>query len=89
MKIKIKKVLFVFLILLNIYSLKSIAQTDTSFWFVAPWVTPQHEPNYPMVFHLTSFGQASTVTISMPAYPSFTPIVTNIPANNSANVDVT
>jgi len=90
MKTKLFK-LSVILVLLNVCIFRTFAQTDTSFWFVAPYVTPLNEDNppYPMIFHIASLGQPSTVTISMPAYPAFAPIVTNVPANQMINVDVT
>ncbi len=86
---EIRKVILFIIVSFYFYSFNLKAQTDTSFWFVAPWVTPNHEANYPLIFHITSFGQQSTVTISMPADASFTPIVISVPANQMINKDVT
>lgn len=66
----------------------TFAQTDTLFWFVAPEVTANHEDD-PVRFKISSFGQSSTVTISMPANPGFTPIVQVVAANTMETVDMT
>ncbi len=65
------------------------AQTGTDFWFAVPSVTNMHVPGYPVHLMIASFGQSSTVTISVPANPSFTNIVVNIAANNIQMVDLT
>jgi len=77
--------LFFFLFL----SVCSLAQSNTEFWFVAPEVTSGHGDR-PIYLYLTSFGQAATVTISQPANAAvFTPIVVNIPANGTSQVNLT
>ena len=82
------RLLFITLLLwiLSISNIK--AQVDYEFWFVAPEVTSGHGDN-PIRFVFTAFGQPSTATISMPANGGFTPIVVNIPANGTENVDMT
>lgn len=63
----------------------SSAQTDTTFWFVAPEVSNSHGDR-PVAFRVTSQGQASIVRLSMPANPSFTPVTWNVPANGTRSV---
>jgi gliding motility-associated-like protein len=43
------------------------AQIDTTFWFAAPWVTPDHWWLDPVAFHVSAFNQATTVRIQQPA----------------------
>ena len=82
------RLLFISLLLwiVSISNLK--AQVDYEFWFVAPEVTSGHGDN-PVRFVFTAFGQPSTATISMPANGGFTPVVVNVPANGTVNVDMT
>ncbi|MBL4675930.1 MAG: gliding motility-associated C-terminal domain-containing protein [Mucilaginibacter sp.] len=71
-------------------SIELRAQTDREFWFVAPNVyqDPTRDFNKPIVLRLTSFTTPATVTISMPADPSFTPIVRSVGANSTESVDL-
>jgi len=65
-------------------------QTDTEFWFVAPRVTEGHGwSSRAFFFRFASNELPATVTISMPANPSFTPVVINMPANASHTHTVT
>jgi len=69
--------------------LLSSAQTDREFWFVAPNVDDNGGSfNIPIVFRMTAFASPAVVTISMPANPSFTPIVSSIAGNSTLSVDV-
>ncbi|MEO9531183.1 MAG: PKD domain-containing protein [Crocinitomicaceae bacterium] len=43
------------------------AQIDTTFWFAAPWVTPDHADNVPMAFLFSTFGNATTIRLRQPA----------------------
>mgnify|MGYP000020168341 CR=1 FL=1 len=43
------------------------AQIDTTFWFAAPWVTPDHAGNVPMAFLFSTFGNATTIRLRQPA----------------------
>ena len=56
----------------------SFPQTDNLFWFAAPDVSSVHgvdpKNGAPIYFQITAV-QPTTVTISQPANPSFTPIV--------------
>lgn len=64
------------------------AQTGQSFWFVAPDITAGHGDN-PISIRVTTYTQASTITLSMPADPSFTPMVVNVAANSFHTFDLT
>jgi hypothetical protein len=80
------KIHFFLLLLLSV--LNAHAQIDTLFWFVAPDATSGHG-DAPVTFRMAAFGDAAEVVIDQPANPSFTPIVTDIPANSAVSVDVT
>ena len=62
------------------------AQFDTQFWFAAPYFNCMHGDPSPYRLVLFAFEEEATVTISMPADPSFTPIVQTIPQNGFANI---
>lgn len=66
----------------------SFAQIDTSFWFAAPWVTPDHwwKDNY--VLHISTFNTPNTVVkIRQPGITIASRYDTtiNIPANSTFN----
>lgn len=65
-----------------------IAQTDTSFWFVAPDITSEHGDK-PIYLRITALNENATVTITQPANNSFTPIIVNVSANTSQSVELT
>ena len=62
--------------------------TDGECWFVAPEVDQMHG-DAPIFLRLTSYTEAITATLSMPARPSFTPLVVNIPAGGFYSFDLT
>src|SRR5713226_7179502 len=64
----------------------SFAQIDTAFWFAAPWVTPDHDGNTPIVFRIATFGNATSVRVHQIAGSYDTTI--NIPANSLYSHDV-
>lgn len=76
---KIRYTLFLVLAL-NFISSNVKAQIDTLFWFAAPWVTPDHDRNYPMAFRISSFGNPTTVRIQQPASTFDTTFT--VPANS-------
>lgn len=89
-----KKIVILLLVLFSVMS--SFAQFDTEFWFAPPYANPVHDGNNQFRFVFSTGNQASTVIISQPANPSFTPVTFNIGANSnfistiptiSANVD--
>lgn len=64
----------------------SVAQIDTSFWFAAPWVTPDHwwKENY--VMHISTFNTPNTVVrLRQPSAiaPNKYDTTINIPANSN------
>ena len=87
-----KKILFSFAFILS--TLISFSQTDTTFWFAAPDNDVVNHPLYeqydrPIYLRINSFSTSAIVTISIPANPTFVPIVVNIPANGTNTVDLT
>lgn len=79
------------LLLLLLLPFSVFAQKDTTFWFAAPDVNqflPGNPHDRPILLRLTSFSSPSTVTISIPANPSFTPLTNTIAANSSGIVDL-
>lgn len=62
------------------------AQIDTVFWFAAPWVSPSHANNVPVVFRLSSFNAPTTVRLYQPAGTYDTTVV--IPPNSLNSVFV-
>lgn len=63
-----------------------VAQIDTAFWFAAPWVTPSHNGNVPVVLRLATFGNPTSVRVYQPAGTYDTTI--NIPANSLYSHDL-
>jgi gliding motility-associated-like protein len=64
------------------------AQTDTTFWFAAPAITPDHA-NAPISIRFSAYATAADITISMPANASFQPITFSLNANTSITKDLT
>ena len=68
---------------------KTYAQIDTEFWFAAPDITSAGGRDVPVYLRITSFGEASTVTISQPAGGGLPVQTINLSANSSATVNLT
>lgn len=85
----LKKIAFFFIAFTFCKSL--YAQTDTLFWFAAPEVSRDGNNDFdrPITFRITAYNQASTVTISQPANPSFVPQIFTIAAGSTQAVDLT
>ncbi len=68
-------------LILLFFSAFAGAQTDNLFWFAAPDISSVHgnvpKNGAPIYLHVTAV-QATSVTISQPANPSFTPITFNL-----------
>lgn len=75
-----KGVLFLFVML---FSLIAMAQFDDEFWFAPPYANPVHDPNNTFRFVISTSTLPSTVTITQPANPGFTPMVYTIAANSN------
>ena len=71
-----------------IIQFNSFAQTDTTFWFAAPDLQQAHGDR-PILLRVSTGTSPATVTVSVPANLSFTPIVTTIAANSSQSIDLT
>lgn len=79
------------LLLFLLFPLSAFSQKDTSFWFAAPDVNQFLTGNphdRPILLRLTTFNNPSTITISIPANPTFTPLTNTIAANSSGVVDL-
>jgi gliding motility-associated-like protein len=76
-------VLFVWFISTN----EAKAQIDTTFWFAAPWVTPDHAQNFPMAFHISTFNNPTVVRLRQPASTYDTTFT--VPANSLFSKHVT
>ncbi|HPE40496.1 MAG TPA: hypothetical protein PLI77_05340 [Bacteroidales bacterium] len=59
-----------FLIVMMLISLASMAQFDNEFWFAPPYANPVHDPNNTFRFVISTSTLPSTVTITQPANPS-------------------
>ena len=84
-----KKIIF---IIVSLISIQVCAQTDTKFWFVAPYMNPDHggcgdNGGQPIYLRFTTTADSSTITISQPANPAFTPIVLIIPPNSTVSTN--
>jgi len=71
------------------HSLESYSQVDTEFWFAVPEISHRGSTGgKPGTLRFATLELEATVTIEMPANPSFTPIVIDIPANDDAALDL-
>lgn len=74
--------------ILLFFTLKSHAQLDTTFWFVAPEVAQNHGDR-PIVFRFATLANPATITVSQPANPLFPVQVINLAANSAQTLDLT
>lgn len=63
------------------------AQSDIDFWFAAPDLQQAHGDR-PIYLRIATSKQPAEVTISIPANPSFQPIILNVPADTAVSVDL-
>lgn len=88
-----KKGPFFVLLFLLCFSGNLMAQTDTEFWFVAPRVTEGHgwtqDGGRKFYLRFATMSLPATITIEMPANPTFIPIEINLPANSAYSQDLT
>ena len=85
---RMKKYLLILFFLLLCGTTALYAQQDTKFWFAAPYFNCSHGETSPYRMVIFAFEEDATVTISMPANPSFTPIVQNVPKGGYANIQM-
>ena len=71
-----------------LYASSAYSQTGTEFWFAAPEVSTGHG-DQPIYFRITSFNQASVITVTQPANASFVPIIQSVAANSTLGVNLT
>jgi len=83
-----KKFLLVSALFIGSFGSVLKAQVDTLFWFVAPEVS-QGLGDSPIKLYFNSYGQASTVTITLPARIGIAPVVKNMLANSTDSLDLT
>jgi gliding motility-associated-like protein len=85
----LKEIIFFFIAFIFCKSL--YAQTDTLFWFAPPEVSQDgvNEFDRPIILRISAISQAATVTVALPANPSFTPISINISSGSTNSIDLT
>jgi len=72
---------------LAVCSFSLFSQTGTVFWATAPYSTPSHDANHTIHVVVSSMSSPASVTLSIPANLSFTPITINLPANSTDYFD--
>src|SRR5690554_249707 len=82
---KAKKILILLIAFMS-FSHVSESQVDSVFWFAAPWVTPSHAQNVPVMFRISTFNKATTVRIYQPAGGYDNTVV--VPPNSLESVDL-
>ena len=78
----------IWVLFFGLYASGANAQTDTSFWFVAPEVAQSHSDR-PIAFRLTSGATACSVRVYTPANPSIYDNTVYIPPQTVISLDVT
>ena len=85
--------LYSFLVLFTLLQgIQVSAQTDTSFWFVAPEVTFNNNSAHgdrPIYLRFTALNEDAIITITQPANAAFTPITISVAANTAQSYDLT
>lgn len=79
---------FICLLLFVLTAYISFAQADTEFWFAAPDLQQAHGDR-PILLRMSATKSPATVTISLPANPSFIAQIVQVPANSSVSIDLT
>jgi hypothetical protein len=62
-----KTITILALVLCSFQNFKIVAQTDTLYWFAAPWVTPDSWWRDNLGFHISTYSNTTTVRIKQPA----------------------
>lgn len=68
--------------------LTSFSQIDTIFWFAAPEVSASAGES-PIYLRFLTYDDPASITVSLPANGSFTPINLSIPANDNDSINLT
>ncbi len=71
-----------------VFALKTNAQTDTAFWFVAPEVWAGHSDS-PIYLRFASFDSPATVSITQPANAGFPEQIVSLNANDAQSINLT
>jgi len=88
------RVLFFILIMYFIQAGTSMlfAQSDTSFWFVAPECSrglgSATNRDRPIYLRITSYDDDAIVKVTQPANPAFSPFNISVPANNTSSINL-
>ncbi|WP_169312096.1 PKD domain-containing protein [Fluviicola taffensis] len=64
---KLRQIIGLLVLIFTIGSFESKGQIDSVFWFAAPWVTPSHSGNTPIVLRISTFNAPTTVRVYQPA----------------------
>lgn len=85
---------YLFVFLFTAFVRAGYSQRDTAFWFAVPEVSRapgsySTDLDTAIYLRITAFGQATTVTVTKPADPTFTPIIRTIAANKTTTVNLT
>ena len=83
-----KRIFTLFMFLLLLQGLQPVqAQTDTEFWFAVPKLSQSHDWGRRKFFiRVATLNLPATITISLPADPTFQPMVFDVPANTALTV---
>lgn len=73
------------LLIFTFGSFHTYCQIGKEFWFAAPDINDKHGDE-PLSLNISTFNEPATVTVSIPANPSFTPIVLDINPNSFGTV---
>ena len=84
----LKKYFLFLFFLCYVFALKTNAQTDTAFWFVAPEVWAGHSDS-PIYLRFASFDSPATVSITQPANAGFEEQTVNLNANDAESFELT
>ncbi len=64
---KLHRIILLLALIFTVGSFESKGQIDSVFWFAAPWVTPSHAGNTPLVLRISTFNTPTTVRVYQPA----------------------
>lgn len=64
---KLRRIILLLALIFTVGSFESKGQIDSIFWFAAPWVTPSHAGNTPLVLRISTFNAPTTVRVYQPA----------------------
>ncbi len=83
---KLRRIIVLLALIFTVGSFEGKAQIDSVFWFAAPWVTPSHAGNTPLVLRISTFNAPTTVRVYQPAGTYDSTFV--VPANSLNSHDL-